>query len=306
MTRASLPPLAARRALAVGLFVALLAGVGWLAAARGTAPPASGKLRVAATLYPVAEFARQVGGDRVAVTTLVRPGVEPHDYDPSPTDIAGVYQSKLFVYNGGGIERWADRLTGDLHTHGVVTVEAGQGLFSPPDDPHIWLDPVRAGHQVDRIAAALSLADPAGAGTYHANAAAYKAQLAELDAQFRAGLATCSRHTIITAHDAFNYLAGRYGLANVSIAGLSPDEEPSPQALAQVTQAARTADVQYVFFEALASPKLADTLAREAGAQTLVLNPLEGLTADQTAHGDNYLSVQRQNINNLRIALDCK
>jgi zinc transport system substrate-binding protein len=280
-----------------------------------TRATSAGKVTVTATFYPMAEFARQIGGDRVTVDTLVRPGVEPHDYEPTPGDLTRLYRSKVFVYNGAGLETWVPRLRDELSANHVIAANASAGIqldqLAPGSgesgvDPHIWLDPVRAAAEVSNIEAGLVRADPAGAAYYHGRAAAYRQQLAALDAAYRTGLSQCARHDIVTSHQAFGYLGDRYGLTITAISGLSPDEEPSPQKLAGIAAYARAHHVRYIFFETLVSPKLAQTLATEAGAQTLVFNPLEGLSADQVARGDNYLSVQQANLNQLRIALDCK
>jgi zinc transport system substrate-binding protein len=268
--------------------------------------PSSGKVRVTASFYPVAEFARQVGGDKVDVSTLVKPGVEPHDYDPTPQDLKGLYSSRLFVYNGAGLEKWLDRVKPDLKDNNVATVDASTGIELRPMDPHIWLDPVLAQKEVDNISAGLQKVDPSNASYYQARAKDYKTQLATLDSSYRSGLAQCTRHDIVTSHQAFGYLGSRYGLDVLAISGLSPDEEPTPQQLGDAATFAREHQVKYIFFETLVSPKLSETLAKEVGAQTLVFNPLEGLTDDEIAAGDNYVTVQQENLKNLRIALDCK
>lgn len=172
-------------------------------------------------------------------------------------------------------------------------------------DPHVWLDPVLASQEVNAIKAGFIKADPANRATYESNAAAYQRQLAALDLDYSTSLATCRKHQIITSHQAFKYLGDQYHFESLGIAGLSPDEEPSPQKLVEVTQFARQYDVKYIFFETLANPKLSDTIAREVGAGTLVFNPLEGLTDQDIAQGKNYISVQQDNLSNLKIALDC-
>jgi zinc transport system substrate-binding protein len=272
------------------------------------------KIKVTASFYPMAEFARQVGGDKVAVTTLVKPGVEPHDYEPAPQDLVGLYQSKLFVYNGAGLEKWVDRIQPDLKSNNVTQVKASEG-FTLKDgtgedagapDPHVWMDPVLASREVDAIEAGLVKVDPMNAPYYRANAKAYKAKLSNLDKSFKTDLAKCTQNQIVTSHDAFEYLGERYGLRVLSISGLSPDEEPTPQKLAEVAQIARANNVHYIFFEELVSPKLSETIANEVGAKTIVFSPLEGLTTEEIDKGENYVTVQQGNLNNLRTALDCK
>lgn len=296
--------------IATGIILAL-AAIGLLAM-QHTAPT-SDKLPVTASFYPLAEFARQVGGDKVAVTTLIRPGVEPHDYDPTPKDVAKIYQSKVLVYNGAGLEPWVQKISNDAQKSGVSLVQTSKGLNllaktedHSSTDPHVWMDPVLAMQQVTAIKNAFIQADPANRTTYQANAQAYLAQLKELDAAFRHGLAQCQLRDIVTSHQAFAYLAKEYGLNALAISGLSPDDEPSPQELANVANFARAHRVTHIFFETLVSPKLSQTIAREVGAQTIVFNPLEGLTPDEMRAGKNYITVQKQNLQALQTALHCE
>lgn len=308
--------------IAGGVLLALLLGAAGFLLGGCTARPSQGAagsrpLQVTADFYPMAEFARQVGGDRATITTLVKAGMEPHDFEPLPRDIATLLQSQIFVYNGAGMDPWVDRLLPDLRQGRVTVVKASAGLpllaATPEEqatgtntDPHVWLDPVLAKREVDHIAAGFIARDPAHRRDYTAHATAYKARLDGLDADFRKGLSTCARRDIITSHAAFGYLARRYGLNQVAISGLSPDTEPSPRQLAEISRFARAHQVHTIFFETLVSPRLAQTIASETGANTLVLNPLESLTKAQQARGEDYLSLQRQNLNNLRIALECR
>ncbi len=275
----------------------------------------TGRVSVVASFYPMAEFARQVGGSRVLVTTLVGPGVEPHDYEPTPRDVARLYDAKLAVYNGG-VEPWAEKLKADLAKQGVVILKTTKGLpllatsaskgEAAATDPHVWLSPVLAARQVTSIEQALIRVDPAGATLYRANAAAYRQKLTSLDHTFRAALSQCQLRTIVTSHQAFAYLANEYGLTVRAISGLSPDDEPSPQTLAELANLVRVSGITHIFFETLVNPKLANTLAREAGAQTIVFNPLEGLTKDESKAGKNYIEVQKDNLQALATALHCK
>ena len=280
-------------------------------------PAAHNKLQVTATFYPMAEFARQVGGNLVQVSTLVKPGVEPHDYDPAPQAVAGIYTSDVLVYNGADLERWVGKLQSGLQKHDVTVVRASAGIplraadASDADavggaDPHVWMNPALAITEVDNIRSGLTKADPANANVYATNAAAYTMQLQALDTAFAAGLASCQVRTIITSHQAFSYLAAQYNLRAVGIAGLSPDDEPSPQKLAQVATLARQNHVDYIFFEELVSPKLSQTIATEVGAKTIAFNPLEGLSTQEIRSGQNYLTVQQANLQALRTALHCK
>ncbi len=285
------------------LLVGVLTAAAWLAIRlfAPVRPPSNASLHVVATFYPLAEFARQIGGARFDVRTLVPPGAEPHDYEPTPQDILDAEQADLFVMNGG-VDGWADRLLPDLRRHGVRVVRVADRLPEVNRDPHVWLDPVLAEDIVKSLRDALGGTDT----EYADRAAGYLAALDALDADYRSGLSRCRTHTIVTSHDAFGYLARRYELDVVPIAGLSPDAEPSPARMAEIARLVERAGTRYIFFETLASPKLAQTLAEETGARTLGFNPLEGLTPSDLAAGKNYLSVMRDNLAQLRTALVCQ
>jgi zinc transport system substrate-binding protein len=274
---------------------------------------------VVASFYPLYEFSRHVAGDRAEVSSMVPPGVEPHDWEPAPQDVARLEKAQVFVYNGAGFEPWADKLLGNLSGKGPMVAVATQGIeLLPADlpghhhdhavrqDPHAWLDPLLAQQQVGNISAALAKADPENAEQYRANAQAFSDRLAALHESFQQGLAQCARRELVVAHASFSYVAKRYRLTQMPVMGLSPESEPSPAQLAQIVRFARRHKVRYIFFETLVSPKLAETLAREVGAQTLVLNPLEGLTKDEEAAGKGYIAIMEDNLRNIRTALDCR
>jgi zinc transport system substrate-binding protein len=311
-----------------GLALAALALFG-CEAAPPPAPATPARPLVVATFYPLWEFARQVAGDRAEVVSLVPPGIEPHDWEPAPQDVARVQKARLLVYNGAGFEPFVDRLLQEVAGKGTVAVNATASIeliddSGPAHDhkgapahrstmpkgaavnPHVWLDPVLAQAQVETIRAALARVDPANASRYGENAQAFTARLAELDEAFRTGVATCARRTVIVSHAAFPYLARRYGLREVAVSGLAPQSEPSPADLARIVRLARREKVRYVFTETLVSPKVAETLAREIGAETLVLNPLEGLTREEASAGKDYLALMRDNLGSLRKGLDCR
>ncbi len=301
-----------------GLAVIALAALG---CEQAPAPPAAGaRPLVVASFFTLWDFTAKVAGERAEVVSLVPPGVEPHDWEPTPQDVIQVRKARLFVYNGAGFEQAADRLLKELAGVGPVPVNTTAGialLESPGDahgghdknqgpDPHVWLDPVLAQAQVDTIAAGLIQVDPEGRAGYAERAAAYKARLAALHADFETGLKECARRDVVTSHAAFGYLTRRYRLNQVPVLGIAPEAEPSPADLARLVRFARKAGVKYVFFETLVSPKLAETLAREVGAKTLVLNPVEGLTKQEATASKDYLALMRENLANLRIALECR
>ena len=263
------------------------------------------KFKVAASFYPMGEFVKQVGGQYVEVTTLIPDGVEPHEWEPTAQDLTKIKNAGLFVYNGG-VEPWGPKVLDSLGKEKVRALEAGRGHLelNGHQDPHLWLSPKQAQLEVNAIRDGLIQADPAHKDAYTANAAAYIGKLQQLDKQLIAIVKTAKRKEFVTTHAAFGHLAADYGLRQLSILGISPEAEPSPAELTQLVNLVQEKNIKYVFFETLVSPKVAQTLAAETKAQTLVLNPLEGLTREERAAGADYLSVMEQNIKNLQLALN--
>ena len=267
---------------------------------------------VVTSFYPLEYLAERIGGDNISVKNLVPAGAEPHDWEPTPRDIAAIQKAKVFIYNGV-VESWAERVVGDLPSSSPLVVRgvSGQTLNNgaepeaPGLDPHVWLDPVRYQQEADVVYGALAKADPEHAAGYQANLDALKKDLGALDKEYKSGLAACARKTVVTSHAAFGYMAERYGLKQLAVSGISPDAEPSPARLRRVLGQIKAEGATHVFFETLVSPRIGQTLASEAGIKILVLNPLEGLTSDEVKAGDNYLTVMRRNLTNLKVALGC-
>jgi zinc transport system substrate-binding protein len=284
----------------------------------------SGRRDVVAAFYPIAFAAEQVGGDSVRVTNLTPPGAEPHDVELSVRDVERVRDADFVLYLGSGfqpaLEDAADeadgtaidllsglslrRGEGHAEEHGEHGEEPGEehedheeGDEEETVDPHVWLDPVRfaavarrVGRELDRTEGADELAR----------------RLEALDRAYERGLARCARRELVTSHAAFGYLAERYDLEQIPIAGISPEAEPSPRELEDVVETVRDHGAKVVFFETLLSPRLAETVAREAGVTTDVLNPVEGLSEDELARGEDYFSVMRTNLTAIRRALGCR
>jgi zinc transport system substrate-binding protein len=280
------------------LIFILTIGAAMLAAAAcgggGGSGSGSGESVVAA-FYPLAYAAEQLGGARVEVTNLTPPGSEPHDLEVSPKDVATIRDADLVLLLGRGFQPQLEDAAG---TGGnVLRLLDTPGLALRADnDPHVWLDPLRYAKIVARIGEALGTPDAADR---------LVGRLTALDGEYRRGLAHCRRHEIVTSHEAFGYLAERYGLEQVAITGLSPEAEPEPGKLQDVVELVRMRGVTTIYFETLVSPRIADTVARETGAKTAVLNPIEGLTEDEVARGENYFSLMRTNLRTLREGLGC-
>ncbi len=295
--------------LAGALAATVLAGCG------AQVTQAGGRVPIVAAFYPLQYLAERVGGTAVSVSNLVKPGAEPHDIELSARQVATIVDARLVVYLSGFQPAVDQAVTQEAahHSFDVATVEplrdatvdeTGRQVAAgrAGKDPHVWLDPVRFATIADRLAERMEQADPAHAAAYRTRAAALHADLVRLDAEYAAGLRDCQRHEIITSHAAFGYLAARYHLKQIAIAGLSPDQEPSAHQLAEVARHAREVGATTIFFETLVSPKLAETIAREVGAKAEKLDPIEGLPAGA---GGDYLSVMRANLGTLRTALGC-
>lgn len=269
----------------------------------------NGNLRVTASFYTLEFFAKKIGGEFINVYPLTPNGVEPHEYEPTPNDMTKILQSDILFLNGGGLETWQDKIRKNLGKKTLVVI-VGDELFekSATDEfnPHIWLSPRLAKIMTRRISAALQQADSVHKNYFEKRADFLEKELTELDGEFKASLNNCSKHTFITTHSAFGYLAKDYNLTEVAIAGLSPDSEPSPKQLARIASLAQNNDIKYIFSESLGSPKFSKTIANEIGAQTLTLDPLEGLSDKDIKNGENYFTVMKRNLNNLKIGLECK
>lgn len=262
------------------------------------------KIRVTASFYPIAEFAKHVGGDLVTVETITPAGVEPHEYEPTAQQLERISASDLFLYNGAGFDAWADRI-GERLGIGERSWIMSDAVTLQENDPHIWLNPVFAKEEVKWIYSALSYVDPENEAVYKQNTDAYLAKLTALDDQYTNALKDCVNKTIVTSHDAFAYLARQYGFETISISGLSPEEEPSAGRLAEIAKLAKEKKITSIFFETLVSPKLAQTLASEIGAQTLVFDPIEGISDEDQSAGKNYVSIMQENLTNLKTGMMC-
>ncbi|MEX0760857.1 MAG: zinc ABC transporter substrate-binding protein [Dehalococcoidia bacterium] len=336
------------------------------------------KLQVATTIYPVTYFTQRVGGDRIDVTALIAPGVEAHDFEPTPGDIQEIQAADILIYNHPAFEAWvADALEavgGDVtavqladlpsdaeveHDHNdehdddehghddeqalddeeahaveqahddeeAQAVEHGHDDEHGDDehghddehgddehghddhgtlDPHVWLDPIEAIEQVRRIRDALAAADPEGEAEYSGNADALVADLNNLHDQLSGSLQNCTHNTIIVSHEAYGHMAERYGIEQVGLAGIQPEFEPGPRRIAAIADQIRQLGINHILVEPMGGSQLAETVAAETGASILPLDPLESLTPDKEAAGEDYFSVMEDNIQSMVTALDCQ
>lgn len=334
--RRLIPSTALAGAVALGL-VSLSACAGSSDAADGGN---GGKLDVVASFYPMQYLAEQIGGGHVAVDTLTKPGVEPHDLELKPRQIGELGEADVVLYLKG-IQPAVDKAIAQAgcrehrrrrHPHEARgprhrsrsrrprgprrRVRRGARrarrlrrgprprLRRPAADPHVWLDPVKYAEVAKGVGSALAKADPANAADYKKNTDALVKKLGDLDTAFETGLKNTATKTFITTHSAFGYLAERYGLDQEGISGVDPESEPSPARIKELQDIAEKDKVTTVFFETLASDRTAKTLASDTGLRTDVLDPLEGIT--DTSKGDDYIEVMRSNLAALQKALGAK
>ncbi|AWB44492.1 zinc ABC transporter substrate-binding protein [Paenibacillus sp. CAA11] len=294
----------------------------------GSNAKSEGKLNIEVSFYPMYEFTKNVAGDLADVHTLVPGSVEPHDWEPTPQDIASIEKADVIVYNGAGMEGWIDQVLAGSGNDKLVKVEASKGIEVMDSaeeeehdhehaadeeehdhdhgglDPHVWLSPVQAIKEVRNIEAGLVQAAPAHKDEFKKNADAYVAKLEQLDQDFKDTFNNAKRKDFITQHAAFGYLARDYGLEQVAIAGLSPEQEPSASKMAEIVKFAKEHNTKTIFFETLVSSKVAETVANEIGAKSAVLNPIEGLTEEDKAKNLDYIALMRQNLEALKQALN--
>ena len=306
--------------LTAAVSAALLSGCGQKKEADNSA-----KLSVMASFYPMYDFAVKIGGDKVDVTNMVPAGTEPHDWEPATKDITNLEKANVFVYSGAGMEHWAEAVLKSLKNKNLTVAEASSGITLMKGheheegesqeaeseehehgefDPHVWLSPVNAKKEMENIKDAFVKADPENEAYYQANYETYTGKFDELDKKYKDTLSPLPNKAVVVAHEAFGYLCDAYGLTQIGIEGLSPDSEPDPARMAEVIDFVKENKVKIIFFEDLVSPKVAETIAKETGAKTEVLNPLEGLTDEQLKNGDDYFSVMEKNLTVLKEALE--
>ena len=311
----------------VALLITVVAACG---SDNSSSPPASSSpdgaaaLTVAVAFYPVEEMVRGVGGDRVRIVDLTPPGGAPHDLELTPQKVTDLEGADVVFYVGRGFQPSVEKAVAALAdtvvkvdlldtvtllpvtpqlagTEGEVDGEVLEGNT----DPHIWVDPANMITMTNVVEATLAAAAPSDKDAFSSNASVYEGKLTMLDGEFSAQLKTCESRTIVTSHRAFEYLAHHYDLKQIPIAGISPDEEPDPKSLEAVAAAARADGVTTVFFEEQVPKDLSETVAREIGASTDALDPIETITQDRLDAGTTYITIQEANLASLVKALRC-
>ena len=286
----------------------------------GGANTASDTVNVVASFYPMADFAQKIGGDHVKVTNLVPAGTEPHEWEPSPSDVKKIQASNVFICNGADMEGWVDDTLESIDTSKTTVCKASDGIelrtaaeedesadehgHAGEHDPHVWLSPKNAKAELKNIEQALIKADPDNKADYQANYKKYAEKFDELDEQYKNELSKVKGRSIVVSHEAYGYLCDEFGLTQMPITGMGAEGEPDAKTMAQIVQFIKDNNVKTVFGEDLVSQKVAKTIADETGAECVQLNPVEGLTDKQLEAGEDYLSVMQDNLDKLVKALN--
>jgi zinc transport system substrate-binding protein len=285
------------------------------------------RLVVVTSLFPLYDFARNIGQDRAEVSLLLPPGVEAHSFEPRAGDMVRLNQAGVFVYTNSTMEPWAHDLIKGVQSRTLKVVESGRGIAMMAGyeerapgkkaghrhgrdhggaDPHLWLDFSNAANMVDQILAGFIERDPLNRDFYQRNAVAYKARLNELDRQFKDGLSGCRKNVIVHGgHAAFDYLAQRYGLRYVAVSGFSPDAEPTPAAMVKITKTLKDNGLNHLFYEELLSPRVAGAIARETGASLLMLHAAHNVSKKEFERGVGFMDLMQRNLRHLQVGLQC-
>lgn len=292
----------------------------------------SDKITIITTLFPLYDFAKALGGDKVEVSLLLPPGVEPHSYEPTPGDITKISRANIFIFTGEFMEPWAHEILSGISNKKLIVVDASAGINLIPAsqqcqhehphneqcthshheehqllDPHIWLDFDNDKIIIDSITDAICSADSANADFYKANAENYKSKLNELDAAYKTQLEDCGSRTVVFGgHYAFGYLAKRYNLNYVAAQGLAPDSEPTATDLIALVEQIKKENIRCVFYEELTSPKVAQTLAKETGTKLLELNAGHNVGRKDLENNVSFINIMLGNLQNLKTGLECK
>ncbi|MEW6570887.1 MAG: zinc ABC transporter substrate-binding protein [Nitrospirota bacterium] len=294
------------------------------------------KLRVVASIFPVYDFARNVGKDRADVSLLLPPGVETHSFEPKPGDVTRINESDIFIYTGSHMEPWAGDIASGIKGGALLIIEAGEGvvlekwrieaseekgrdkypvreadkLTHEHDmiDPHIWLDFSNAEKMVNNILEGFVKKDPEDSDFYIKNAETYRSKLRDLDGTYEKALSNCKKTVFIHGgHFAFSYLARRYGLKYLSAyRGFSPNAEPTPKDLVDLIERMKKDNIKYIFYEELIEPRIAEMISRETGAKLLRLHGAHNVSKDELDRDVTFISLMTENLENLKIGLECQ
>ena len=316
------------------IIIAVIAGIAFFAPqSEDNENKAEAKPIVSVSTFALLESANAVGGNEIDIRSIVPLGSDAHMFSPNPTQVAEISGAALFIYNGAGFETWAENLKNVLpKTTQIIDMSRYVALQKSEEehheehadeaehhdehaheehnhgayDPHYWLDIDNMIKMTQTIDAEFSKLVPVKAEQFHKNSAAYIAELQKLKSEYAAGLAECKNRTLVSNHDAFGYLAHSNKLENVSVIGLSSDEQPSAQTVAHIVEIIKEHGIKTIFFEEMINDNVSQTISRETGAKAVALQPLENISEDELKSQQTYLTIMRENLKKLREAMECR
>jgi len=291
--------------LAISIVIPLTTFTLWFSDQGKTTSLAEEKhMKILVSFYPLYEFTKEIGKERIDVSIIIPAGIEPHDWEPTIQDLQKMQNADMIVINGAGLEPWITKLVSvnpDIlivdTSNGISLLEKDKHMFNNKiqNDPHIWLDPVLAKKQIQNIVDGLIRIDPQNTDYYQENANTYNSKLILLDNKIRNELSICVKKDFLAFHDAFSYFANEYGLNQNTIIGINPSEEPTAVTLQQIVQKAQNLDLHIIFTEEAVNPRISEVIADEIGAKVLTLSPIEIYEKNS-----DYIKRMEQNLSNLK------
>lgn len=287
-------------------------------------PAKSDKIKIVTSLFPLYDFSKNIAKDRADVTLLLPPGLEPHSFEPKPSDMMWLINSDIFVYTNKHMEPWAEDIIKGTENKKLLVIDSSKNIIFAESsetnekkhgskekhseaDPHIWLDFDNAKIMVDNILEGIIKNDPANKDFYKNNADEYKSKLDLLDKKYKEGLAGCKKNIFINSgHSAFGYIAKKYGLKYISVYGLSPDSEPTSKNLIKISKTLKENGLSHIFYEELVMPRMAQTIAKETDAKLLFLHGAHNISKEDFDKGISFISLMEENLENLRKGLQCR
>ena len=273
-------------------------------------------IKIYTTFYPMYYITKEIVKDKAEIINMIPAGVEPHDWEPTLKTMAGLQNSDIFIYNGAGMERWAEKVIKNLDSQETEIVEASKGIElikgeeeeshgdHGDNDPHVWVSPMNLKKEAENVLNVIIEKDGENEVFYKENYRKLADELDKLDSDIREAAKGFKGNIIVTSHEAFGYFAKEYGLIQIPIRGISPEQEPSPAKLAEIVKLCRKNNIKYVFVEKFVNPKFSKTIADEIKGEVLTLNAAHGLTEEELKLGQDYITIMYENLESLKKALE--
>lgn len=258
----------------------------------------SGKLQIYTSIYPIYDFTKKIGGEKISVYNMTKAGAEPHDFEITSKDMANLSKADLFIYNGGGMEHWVDTIKEALKD--IKYINTSSNINENNLDPHFWLSPINAKIQMENIKNGLIEIDSENKNYYESNYNLYANRLTELDEKIKTSLSDIKNRNLVLTHPAFGHFCKEYSLNQIAIAR----DEADPKAMAEIIEFIKSNNVRAIFYEEFSSSKLVDSIAKETGIKILTLNPIESLSEENIASGEDYFSIMEKNLISLSDGLN--